>query len=146
MIHSINLLKLPFFTKIFLISLALSVLYSPWACEKKEEPSFLMTLQINGSVTDAANGSPIVNAEVQLRRMDPASIIGPRSSGTSYLINSTHTDPQGRDYLEYYGFCRDAYLWQLEAEASGYLHHVIYEGFRCTEDVQTFNFQLKSNS
>jgi len=105
------------------------------------------TIQVQGTVTAADDGSPIAGASVELRLVVPTSI----ASWTSRSVGSSTTDAQGHYSLSYVkeGGCGD--LFSLVVNAQGFTgDHVGWllddPHVTCTEEVQTFDFQLERES
>lgn len=98
------------------------------------------TLRITGKVTDATDNSPIYEASVRLVTLG----WGP-SDSTVY--QEVKTDLQGRYSIKYSrsGRCREFFSITVEKDEG--LHEKKYsglaQGVRCTENIQTFNFQLE---
>ena len=106
------------------------------ACADSTEPDDTTTLQIQGTVTNAATGAPVAGASVQIGRIE-------YSNTPSWPTRRVFTDSQGRYTLSSGGKrCSDQGL-HFTVDAPGYLHIFILPTVRCTEEAQTFNFALK---
>ena len=105
------------------------------------------TIQVQGQVTAAEDGSPIAGASVELRYREATSI----ASWTSRHLALSITDAQGHYSLSYVkeGGCGD--LFSLVVKAQGFTSEGISSLFddphiTCTEEVQAFDVQLERES
>ena len=122
------------------VSFCLVALFVCAACSLLEPDT---TIQVQGQVTAADDGSPIAGASVELRLVVPTSI----ASWTSRSVGSSTTDAQGHYSLSYVkeGRCGD--LFVLVVNTQGFTGESI--GFldgphlTCTGALQTFDVQLK---
>lgn len=102
------------------------------------------TIQVQGTIAAADDGSPIAGASVELRLVVPTSI----ASWTSRSVGSSTTDAQGHYSLSYVkeGGC----LFVLSVNAQGFTGDGIGwlddPDITCTDKVQTFDFQLERES
>ncbi len=124
------------------VSLCLVALFVCAACSLLEPDT---TIQVQGQVTAADDGSPIAGASVELRLVVPTSI----ASWTSRSVGSSTTDAQGHYSLSYVkeGGC----LFVLKVNAQGFTGDSVGWLFddpdvTCTDKVQTFDFQLERES
>ncbi len=104
-------------------------------------------LQIQGTVTDAADNSPIAGAVIQLR-LKPVTIDPGEEVAPVFLAEAT-ADSSGYYYLKHLrkGNCKiveDGFTIIAMKTGSGYLYNSVtkYRAIRCTEEIQTVNFQL----
>ena len=125
------------------ILVAILTLASLNACELFTGPKEL-TIQVQGQVTAADDGSPIAGASVQFVYHKPTSIL----SSTFRTVRRSTTDAQGHFSLSYVkeGFCGDS-LFHLEANAQGFAEEWIWftedPHITCTEELQTIDIQLE---
>ncbi len=104
-------------------------------------------LQIQGTVTDASDNSPIAGAIVQLK-LKPVTI-DPGEEGAPIFLAEATTDDNGFYYLKYLreGNCKiveDDFTLTAMKTGSGYLYNSETKQYviRCTEEIQTVDFQL----
>lgn len=125
-----------------IVLLATLTLASLNACELVTGPG--LTIQVQGTITAADDGSPIAGASVELRLVVPTSI----ASWTSRSVGSSTTDAQGHYSLSYVkeGGC----LFVLSVNAQGFTGDGVGwlddPDITCTDKVQTFDFQLERES
>lgn len=105
-------------------------------------------LQIQGTVTDATDNSPITGAVVQLK-LTPVTLT-PGEEAVPIFLAEASADNNGSYYLKYLrkGNCKlvenDFFLTAMKTGA-GYLYdsEAKYHMIRCTEEIQTVDFQLR---
>ncbi len=119
------------------VSLCLVTLFVCAACSTEPET----TIQVQGTVTAADDGSPIVGASVQV-------LVAGFTSGE--LRTRVQTNNQGDYSLSFIdtGFCPER-LFSILASADGF-QSVAFSGFqndpnrvRCANEPQTIDFQLE---
>ena len=96
-----------------------------------------VTLRVQGTVTAAADGSPIAGATVSVEKQE---------GFTRRSLWRAWTDNQGDYSLSFVltGSCLEGQL-RILASAEGFRSQFnrFRDPFRCTEEVQTFDFQLE---
>lgn len=105
-------------------------------------------LQIQGTVTDSTDSSTIAGAVIQLE-LTPIEL-EPGSGGIPTIIADAVTDENGFYYLKYLkkGNCKaveDHFIITAMKTGQGYVYisETKYHVIRCTEEIQTVDFQLR---
>ena len=105
-------------------------------------------LQIQGTVTDSTDNSPIAGAVIQLE-LTPIELT-PGSEGLPTILAQAVTDENGFYYLKHLkkGNCKvveDHFIITAMKTGQGYVYNseTKYHVIRCTEEIQTVDFQLR---
>ena len=114
-----------------IVLLAILTLTSPQACGRVSIMGPDVTMQLQGTVTAADDGSPIASARL---RVDPA-FIARRG------VAETRTDASGRYSLSFEQEDCNTLFLSLDVSANLFIGSSV--GFRCTNRLQTQNFQLE---
>jgi len=117
------------------VSVCLVTLFVCAACRSTVEPE--ITIQVQGTVTAADDGSPIAGAIVQVGKL------------LSDQATQVPTNNQGDYSLSFTG-CSPSSVLSIVASAVGF-HSVVFSSssqddaisVRCTEEPQTIDFQLE---
>ena len=122
-----------FFHILFLFAVSFSILLFLSSCDNSLS-DHIVTISVEGTVTDATNGSPIESALVELSYI---------YSWTDIITcETTRTNIEGRYNLEYTGKHQPS-GWILDASAAGYIPSFV--GIFYTGNIQTVDFQLSPN-
>ncbi len=104
--------------------------------------------QIQGTVTDTTDSSPIAVAVIQLA-LTPIEWT-PESEGVPTILTGAVTDENGFYYLKHLkkGNCKvveDHFIITAMKTGQGYVYNseTKYHVIRCTEEIQTVDFQLR---
>lgn len=106
------------------------------------------TIRIEGVVTDANDGSLIINSTVKLITSERT---GGGIGGPAIVAAEARTGQNGGYSLKYVekGYCSETFF-TIEAGADGYFYQIFHSydetHVRCTDDLQTINFQLQPGS
>ncbi len=105
-------------------------------------------LQIQGTVTDSTDNSPIAGAVIQLA-LTPIELT-PGGEGLPTILTGAVTDENGFYDLEHLkkGNCNvveDHFIITAMKTGQGYVYNseTEYHVIRCTEEIQTVDFQLR---
>ncbi len=126
---------------------AILALASLNACELVTGPEEL-TMQVQGTVTAADDGSPIAGASVRFVYVEATTWPGIFGPWIVHTVDRSITDAQGHFSLSYVkeGFCGDS-LFHLVANAQGFAEEFIWftqdPHITCTEALQTIDLQLE---
>lgn len=103
---------------------------SPW----EPTPVLTLTLQVQGTVTDAETGAPLFGVEIALEAISTISM-------TYYVVGEkVYTDNQGKYLVTGRVKCSSISLWY---HLGGYSGGSFFDRVNCTEDLQTINFTMK---
>jgi len=129
--------------KIYKIIITLFILLFLEACVTEET-----LFQIQGTVTDVTDDSPIAVAVIQFK-LTPIELT-PGAEGLPTILAEEVTDENGFYYLKHLrkGYCKvveDHFIITAMKTGLGYVYNseTKYNVIRCTEEIQTVDFQLR---